>query len=232
MTELEAALNKELSAVLGASHNWLGVIAGVAGRRASEFARTRNGLFEDVVADVTGDIIVQARTGNLLLAVIRAKTKSETDEQLVDNLRHVVMKAAYFRTSDAMKGRYRSVTQFSQIDDELDFRGEIQAPDDFNEDSDSDLSYYTDELEKELELMAVTAIYQHKNKLAKRYRRAKEMVPDRVGGMPMGKLMLKFDIHSKGTMQLHLDDIGKALARVAERLGDPTLIRGTAGVEV
>jgi hypothetical protein len=33
-------------------------------------------------------------------------------------------------------------------------------------------------------------------------------------------------------MQLHLDDIGQALARVAGRLGDPTLVRGTKGIKV
>jgi len=228
MKELEAALNEELSNVLGARHNWMGVIAGVAGRRASEFSRTRNGLLEDVVADVTGDIIIQAKDGKLAAAVIRAKEASNTDDELVENLRHVVMKAAFYRVSDAMKWRYRSATQFSQISEESDFAETVQA----RPEIESDLSHYTELLVNELEVMATAADWKHKYKLAARYRRSKEMVPDRIEGMAFKGLMEKYSVGSKGSMQLHLDDIGQALARVAGRLGDPTLLRGTKGIEV
>lgn len=228
MKELKDALNAEFGRVLGASHDWMGVIAGVVGRRASEFARTKNGLLEDVVTDVSGDIIIQATTGKLHAAVIRAKEASSTDAELVENLRHVIMRAAYFRASDAMKWRYRSRTQFSQIGEENGFGDTVEA----RPEPENDLSSYTDLLVKELEVMAAAAEWQNRHRLAKRYRRAKEMVPDRIDGMAMAGLMEKYDIGSKGTMQLHLDDIGQALARVAGRLGDPTLVRGTKGIEV
>lgn len=240
MKELEAALNEELAKVLGARHNWMGVIAGVAGRRASEFARTKNGLLEDVVTDVTGDIILQAKEGNLAGAVIRAKEASHTDAELVENLRHVVMKATFYRVSDAMKWRYRTSTQFSQISAErfkdlTDFSETVEA----RPETDSDLSYYTDLLMNELEVMATAADWKHHRtgnpsypKQAKRLRKSKEMVPDRVEGMAFKALMEKYGVGSKGGMQQHLDDIGQALARVAGRLGDPTLVRGTKGIEV
>jgi len=235
MKELEAALNEELAKVLGAKHNWMGVIAGVAGRRASEFARTKNGLLEDVVTDVTGDIILQAKEGKLAGAVIRAKEASHTDEELVENLRHVVMKAAFYRVSDAMKWRYRSGTQFSQISAENDFSETVEA----RPETETDLTYYTDLLVNELEVMATAADWKHNRtgnpsypKQAKRLRKSKEMVPDRVEGMALKDLMEKYSVGSKGGMQQHLDDIGQALARVAGRLGDPTLVRGTKGIEV
>jgi hypothetical protein len=235
MKELEAALNEELANVLGARHNWMGVIAGVAGRRASEFARTKNGLLEDVVTDVTGDIILQAKEGKLAGAVIRAKEASHTEAELVENLRHVVMKAAFYRVSDAMKWRYRSGTQFSQISAETDFSETVEA----RPETDTDLTYYTDLLVEELEVMATAADWKHNRtgnpsypKQAKRLRKSKEMVPDRVEGMALKDLMEKYSVGSKGGMQQHLDDIGQALARVAGRLGDPTLVRGTKGIEV
>jgi hypothetical protein len=230
MKELKDALNAEFARVLGASHDWMSVIAGVVGRRASEFARTKNGLLEDVVTDVSGDIIIQATQGRLHAAVIRAKEASSTNDELVNNLRHVIMRAAYFRASDAMKWKYRTRTQFSQIGEENGFGDTVEARPE--PESDLDLSNYTDLLVQELEVMAAAAEWQSKHRLAARYRRAKEMVPDRIDGMAMGGLMEKYDIRSKGTMQLHLNDIGQALARVAGRLGDPTLVRGTKGIEV
>jgi hypothetical protein len=241
MKELEAALNEELAKVLGAKHNWMGVIAGVAGRRASEFSWTKNGLLEDVVADVTGDIILQAKEGKLAGAVIRAKEASHTDAELVENLRHVVMKAAFYRVSDAMKWRYRSGTQFSQINvsNSNSIHGDFADTVEARPETDTDLTYYTDLLVEELEVMATAAEWKHNRtgnpsypKQAKRLRKSKEMVPDRVEGMALKDLMEKYSVGSKGGMQQHLDDIGQALARVAGRLGDPTLVRGTKGIEV
>lgn len=229
---IEDALNAELEQVLGAKHNWMGVIAGVAGRRASKFVQHGNGLLEDVVTDVSGDIIMQAKNGKLALAVIKAKEASHTDAELVENLRHVVMKATFFRVSDAMKWRHeRGSTQFSQMgdgEDTISFAESIEG----RSDTDADLSQYSELLQEELELMATAAEWQKKSRLAARYRRSKAMVQDRIEGSSMGELMEKFDIGSKGTMQLHLDDIGQALARLAGRLGDETLLQGTKGIEV
>jgi len=231
MKELEAALNEELAKVLGARHNWMGVIAGVASSRASEFARTKNGLLEEVVTDVTSDIILQAKEGAFAGAVIRAKEASKTDAELVENLRHVVMKAAFYRVSDAMRFRYGGgVTQFSQK--ENGFAETVQARPDT--DADADLSEYKDLLVKELEVMATAADWQWDHTgnpshlgLAKRLRKSKEMVSDRVDGMVMKDLKAKYG-GSKVLIQDHIDDIRKSLSRVAKRLGDETLIAGVA----
>jgi hypothetical protein len=232
MKRLEAALNEELVKVLGARHNWMGVIAGVAVSRASEFARTKNGLLEDVIADVTGDIILAAKEGSFAGAVIRAKEASHTDAELVDNLRPVVIKAAFYRVSDAMRFRYRSGTQFSQIGGTDGFAETVEARPDT--DSDSDLSEYTELLMNELEVMATTADWQYAKvgnpshfELAKRLRKSKEMVSDRVNGMVFKDLKAKYG-GSNQRMQDHIDDIRKSLSRVAKRLGDTTLIAGVA----
>jgi len=239
MKELEAALNEELAKVLGARHNWMGVIAGVAGSRArtstapGEFARSKYGLLEEVVTDVTSDIILQAKEGAFAGAVIRAKEASKTDAELVENLRHVVMKAAFYRVSDAMRFRYGGgVTQFSQIGEENGFAETVQARPDT--DADADLSEYKDLLVKELEVMATAADWQWDHTgnpshlgLAKRLRKSKEMVSDRVDGMVMKDLKAKYG-GSKVLIQDHIDDIRKSLSRVAKRLGDETLIAGVA----
>lgn len=241
MKELEAALNEELVKVLGARHNWMGLIFRVVAGRSSEFARTNNGLLEDVVTDVTGDIILQAKKGAFAGAVIRAKEASHTDAELVDKLQHVVVKAAFYRVSDAMKWRYGGGIQFSQIGEENGFDETVcQRHVDLqqlkaNPDTDDDLSEYKDLLVNELEVMATAADWHFDHTgnpgfqgQAKRLRKSKEMVSDRVDGFAMKDLMEKYGVGSKAGMQDHLADIRQSLSRVANRLGDRTLIAGVA----
>jgi len=234
MNDLEVALNNELTNVLGAKYNWLGVIAGTVGRRASSFAAHKNGLLEDVVTDVTGDINIQARDGTLSKAVIRAKEASKTEAELVDNLRIVVMKAAYFRASDAMKWRYRSLTQFSQVAGETRYDNFSELiPARSEAESEFGTPDYVKLLIDELELMALAEEWGGKGQFkhnAKRLRFAKEIVRDRVGGMSIRPLCKKYGLKRGSTAAAILHDIEQALVRVARKSKDSTLIRGTRGM--
>lgn len=221
---LEDALNEELSKVLGVNHNWMGVIT------KSIVTRYRwlsgNGLIDDVIADVSGDIIIQAKDGRLSLAVIRAKELSTNDADLLKNLISTVFSATMYRTRDAMKLTYDralKASQFSQMGDgEGDFAEVVEAR---PESSGLELDEYTDLLVEELELMAAVSEWNNHNKMAKRLRLTKLIVVDRVQGMKLKELMEKYKISSKATMQAILDDINTAFGTVAKKVNDPVLLQ-------
>lgn len=226
--KLKDALNEELSNVLGANHNWMNVITVAVGKRASKLFR--NGLMDDVVADVSGDIIIHAKDGKLLEAVIRAKESSANEEELVQKLTATIVSAASYRTRDAMKGKYNRTmraSQFSQMGDgEGDFAETVEAR---PESSGLELDEYTDLLVKELELMASIEEWNvqgkgRRNSLS-RLRLSKEVVVDRVQGMKLRDLMSKYGVTSKDTMNSIFMDINTAFARVAKKLNDPVLLR-------
>jgi hypothetical protein len=51
-------------------------------------------------------------------------------------------------------------------------------------------------------------------------------------GWGFDELMGRHGVKSSSTMSAIMDDIRQAVARIAGRLQDPTLLRGTAGVKV
>lgn len=223
ISPLRAALNEELSMNLGAKYNWMSVIDVVVHNRSN---LSRSGLGEDVVTDVSGDLMLDIRSGKLSRSINHAHNSSKTEDELIDGLRRIVMKAAFFRASDAMKKKYRrGAMQFSQMksdDDDDDFdvadvESDIQASEDVD---------YGQLLIDEFELMAVKAEWNHSGRLAKRYRKIKEIIPDRFDGMTMKDLMKKHGINSKGTFQHMINDIITVFSRVAEKLGDKKLVEG------
>jgi len=219
-------LNDELVAVLGTEFNWTQYIASIAANRASRF--TKSAIMEDIVTDVVGDIIIEAKDGTLAEAVVKAKEASHTPAELLHNVKGVVMQATKFRVRDAVKWKYRQrAVQFSQI--EQDGQRVANIPE---REEGGNLDAYKPLLVNELELMAAQADRQRQTKLARRLRLAATIVPDRVDGWTLVDLKAKYGIKSKSTMNAILDDIGQALARVAGRLQDPTLLYGTAGVAV
>lgn len=228
------SINDELVEVLGADFNWAQYIASIAANRASRF--TKSAIMEDIVTDVTGDIIIEAKDGTLAVAIAKAKEGATTDAELLHNVKGVVMQATKFRVSDAVRWKYRqTVVQFSQIErvDTLAGRnrekqriGSVPAREESSPES------YKPLLVNELGLMAQAAEWKHQTKLVRRLRLAAAIVPDRVDGWTLEDLMEKYGVKSSSTMNAILDDIGIALARVAARLQDPTLLRGVAGVEV
>lgn len=219
------SLNEELTAVLGAEFNWAQYIASIAAHRASRF--TKSAIMEDIVTDVTGDILIQAKDGTLAVAIAKAKEGASTDAELLHNVKGVVMQATKFRVSDAVRWTYRQrATQFSQIEADGNRIAEIPAHEE------ADLEQYKSLLANELELMAQAAEWKKQTKLARRLRLAATIVPDRVDGWTLPELQEKYGVKSSSTMNAILDDIGQALARVAGRLQDPTLLRGTAEVAI
>lgn len=220
-------MNDELVKVLGVEFHWTKYIAAIAANRASAY--TKNALMEDIVADVTADIIMSAKDGRLAVALSKAKEASADETELVKNLKKVVMKAAWYRVSDAVRYRYKQRSiQFSQIGTEesgpLDVAARFEGEEIGQE--------YGVLLAKELELMAQAAEWKKQTKLARRYRLAATVVPGKLEGLTMPELMERHEVKSSSTMQAIFDDIGQALARVAGRLQDATLLRGTAGVQV
>jgi hypothetical protein len=140
------------------------------------------------------------------------------------------MQATKFRVGDAVKWKYRQdVVQFSQLNKLSGGHGYV---DNIPDRLDTDLEAYKPMLIRELGLMAQAAEWKRQTKLARRLRLAATIVPDRVDGWTLHDLMEKYEVKSSSTMNAILDDIGQALARIAGRLQDPTLLAGTAGVEV
>lgn len=230
MNEIKDALNHEFTNVLGTNHDWMGIIAGIVGKRANKFAQAQNALLDDVITDVSGDILIQAKNGGLTNAIIQAKSSSKTNEELVNNLRHVVMKAAWYRASNVMRKdheKYHKVIRFSQMnaDQDADYAQTIVAPTIQNE-SESEYQDYVQMLQNELELMAIAHEQQNHNRLAKRCRLAKKVVVDRANGLKINELMDIHNVPSKATMQAILDDIKLALERVAELSNNDTLLYG------
>ena len=226
--KLVDVLNEELSKVLGANHNWMEVITRAVNSKASRFSN--NGIIDDVITDVSGDIILQAKDGKLSIAVIRAKQSSTTEDELLLKLKAMLSSAAMFRTRDAMKSTYNRplrASQFSQMgDDEGDFAETVEAT---PESSGIELDDYINLLVNQLELMASIEEWKvgqrgGRNSVA-RLRLSKEVVVDRVNGMKLKALMSKYGITTKATMNAILEDINTAFAAVAKKLNDPVLLR-------
>jgi hypothetical protein len=231
MNSIENALNQEFANVLGTNHDWMKIIAGTVSRRANKFAQTQNALLEDVITDVSGDILIQAKSGGLAEAIIQAKNNSKDNDELVENLRHVVMKAAFYRASNVMRGeheKYQKVIRFSQMNNEdADYSQTIQAPTlENDEENQNQYQDYVDLIVDELELMAQAHQRKNKNRLAKRFRLAQEVARNRAKGMNINQLMTIHNVPSKSTMQAILDDIAHALANVAKQSNNNTLLYG------
>jgi len=230
------SLNDELTAVLGADFNWTKYIANIAASRASRF--TKSAIMEDIVTDVTGDILIQAKDGALAVAIAKAKEGAKTDDELLNNVKGVVMQATKFRVSDAVRWTYRQrAIQFSQLDPGGTRKGDSGQTFDGNSlavaaKDETDLESYKSLLVNELGLMAQAAEWKRQTKLARRLRLAATIVPDRIDGFTLAELQEKYGVKSSATVQAILDDIGQALARIAGRLQDPTLLRGTAEVAI
>lgn len=219
---MKNALNKELSKVLGVDHDWMGVITKAVNNRYRWLSK--NAWIDDVVTDVSGDIIIEAQSGGLLNAVIRAKQSSKNDAELLKNITSTVQSATMYRARDAMKLRYDrnlKASQFSQMGDEVNFSDTIEA----TPDSSLDLDDYIKLLVDELELMATASEWMGKNRMATRLRLTKEIVVDRVYGMKLKELMTKYGISSKATMSSILDDINTAFGRVAQKANEPILLQ-------
>jgi hypothetical protein len=223
MNTIEIELNKELSKVLGADSNWLRLIE----RAAIKRMKIQGGAFDDVVANVSGDIILKAKDGKLAEAVIRAKDSSENEEELVSNLSHVVKKAAYFRVSDIMKNNEK--TPSSRDLEEAEY---VVKKNRSTESENLQLEEYKELILNELEVMATSFEWRNNSVRAKRLRLAKKVVLDRLDGYALGDLMKRHNVSSKATMQAILDDIGQAVARIAIRLDDEVLIKGTSKIKL
>lgn len=228
---MKSALNAELSSVFGADYDWLQVITSVVNRRVN------SGLVDDVLTDVTGDIILEGKdkTGALATSIIRIKDGSKSEAELLQNLQRTVRAVAYYRTSMVVRHRYQhNAIQFSQFDTDSkgQFSDTIQSR---FESEELESEKYAKLLMDELELMATAEEWKNRPNsaaLAKRYRLAKEMVPDRIAGKTLKYLMPTYGITSKSQFHVVLNDIQTALSRVAKRIGNVRLMQGTAGVEV
>jgi len=215
-------MNDELVKVLGADFDWASFIKTAAMKRASGYHQA---ILDDIVADVTADIILAVKDGKLAVAISKARDASKDETELLKNLKGVVWQAAKYRVGDAVKWKYRKrAIQFSNIEGEFS----IQA----RSDNSNEVDEYKPLLVNELNFMASTAARHGKDKLAKRLRLAAQVVPDRIDGLVLGQLMERHGVVSSSRMQAILDDIGQALAHVAGRLNDPTLLHGTSHVLV
>lgn len=124
-------------------------IASIAAHRASKF--TKSGIMDDIVTDVTGDILIAAKDGTLAVALAKAK-EAETPAEVLHNVKGVVMQATKFRVSDAVRWTYRTkAVQFSQIKQGDRRIASVQANDE------SALEQYKSLIVNELGLMAQAA---------------------------------------------------------------------------
>lgn len=221
-------LNQTLTAVLGVEYDWQHYIASITQHAASQF--TKSAIFDDILTDVTADLYFAAKDGKLTVALVKAKDEAKDDAELLSNVKGVVMQATKFRASDARR-KYQKrmgVVQFSQLEKVEETVAQREQ---------TDASEYEALLVRELDLMAQSAEWTKKPwkswaKLAKRYRLAATIVPDRLQGWGFDDLMKRHNVKSSSTMAAIMDDIELALARVAGKLQDPTLLKGTAGVKV
>jgi hypothetical protein len=201
-------LNGELVNVLGVVYDWDKYIARIlAGTTARGF--TKNALMEDIVVDVTGDIIMEAKDGGLAAAIAKAHEASKTDAERLRNVQGVVMQATKFRGSNAVRYRYRSKMPNMAEGVDVAARPETETLDD-----------YEGLIIKELEKMAANA----EPRLARRYLLSAKMVPAKLAGAGFGELKAAFGVKGKATMAAHIDDIQQAFVRVAARQGDETLL--------
>lgn len=223
-------LDRELAKVLGAEFNWGQYIRSIAVHQAKQFGKSA--ILDDIVTDVVTDLFIAAKDGKLAVALVKAK--GDTEDATLNNVKGVVMQAAKFRVSDARRKWDRwlnRTTQFSQIvtrDGADNGAGDVAA----HSDTTGEYEAYKPLLANELELMAVRAEGRKETKLARRLRLAAQIVPGKLDGKTISELQAEFGVKSTATMQAIFDDIGQATARVAGRLQDPTLLAGTAAVEV
>ena len=223
---MKELLNAELSNVLGAKHDWMGLITGVASRRANLLVRS--GMIDDVVTDVSSDIIVDARDGTLSEYIVNVKTASKTEAEFVENLRHVMMKVVFYRVSDIMRKRSRASQPFSQINNNEDGDFAQTIVDQHTEADDDGNLDFEQLIIDELELMAIGSEWRGHYRRAAKLRRVKLIVHDRIAGMTLRALMKKHKIGSIPTIHSMIQDIGPAIANVGKRLDNNLLIRGTA----
>ena len=221
------AMNDLLTGVLGGvEYNWEKHIHRVVASNMPRLARS--GRLQDVITDVTSDFVLASQDGSLKETIIKAKENSEDDVQLLDNMKKVLNRGIWYRTSTAIRsGKRKKVASFSEVD-QGDTDEEIaNSLMDHRIDSDKEYLAYGDELVKELEVMATAAEWKNNHRLAKRLRLAKEMVHSRLEGKTFGELQVQFSVKGTATMKAILDDMGQALARIAARTGDSTLLNGT-----
>lgn len=226
-------LNRELANVLGVDFDWQRYITVVTFGSATKFAR--NGVFDDIVTDVVSDLYLAAKDGKLAGALVKAKKKSNTPDELLHNVKGVVHQATKFRASDARRKwtKHFATSQFSQLEKEV-----TAMVDSVPDRTQTDASEYVPLIVNELELMSQRVkgkrglAPEQATKIAKRLRLAAAIVPDKLEGWGFDALMERHGVKSSSTMTTIMDDIGQAVARVAGRLQDPTLLKGTAGVLV
>lgn len=218
MNTIEIELNKELSKVLGADSNWLRLIESAASKRM----RIQGGAFDDIVTNVSGDIIIKAKNGKFAEAIIRAKEASGNEEELVSNLSRVIKKATYFRVSDILRNNEKN-----PVNQDLEVAEYVVNKSRSTESDNLQFEEYKELILNELEVMATSFEWRNNSVRAKRLRLAKEVVLDRFNGYAMGDLMKKYNVASKATMQAILDDIRRAVSCIAIRLNDEVLIKGT-----
>ena len=232
-----SAMNDLLVATMGgAAQDYEGIIASMV---VSRMGLVRNSAkFEEVVADVTSDLVVSSQTGGFATSIAKAKENSSTPEELVKNMKSVFMSGVWYRIQTAIRNKKKRIATFSDLEDSIpqDNRKnesvfEVLTIDKKRGNEQHEYLSYGDMIVEELEVMAVAAEWINKNRLARRYRLAKEMVPGRLSGKSMLELKDEFSVKSRATMQDIFHDMQRAMSSVAKKTQNDILLRGTASVE-
>lgn len=232
-----SAMNDLLVATMGgAVQDYEGIIASMV---VSRMGLVRNSAkFEEVVADVTSDLVISSQTGGFATSIAKAKENSTTPEELVKNMKSVFMSGVWYRIQTAIRNKKKRITTFSDLEDSVpqDNRKnesvfEVLTIDKKRGNEHHEYLSYGDMIVEELEVMATAAEWINKNRLARRYRLAKEMVPGRLAGKSMLELKDEFSVKSRATMQDIFHDMQRAMSSVAKKTQNDILLRGTASVE-
>lgn len=234
-----SSTNDLLTATMGgAAQDYEGIIANMVSRHMG--LNRQSAKFDDVVTDITSDLVIAAQEGGLQLAIAKAKANSSDDETLAKNMKSVFMTGVWYRIQTAIRNKKRKTITFSEIEaiaksdsakesDKLLF--DVLAVDKKRGNEEHEYRSYGQMIMDELETMALASEWGNKTRLAKRYRLAKQMVPGKLAGKTMTELRDEFAVKSLATMQAIFDDMAKATAWVASKTQNEILLFGTASVE-
>ncbi len=121
-------VNDELVKVFGVKTNWSHIISSCIAKRASR--EVKKGYFDDLFVDVTSDLIMKSQSGGFAIAISKAKANSSTNQELLKNIKNVVVCAVYYRISNVLKKHKSIGVPFSQISvQNLDFEAKSKNND-------------------------------------------------------------------------------------------------------
>lgn len=216
---LRSAWNDQFIALFGVESDWVTFIRGVVFRTAASLG-PQSGLFDDLFNEVMEQLVIDVDKYRSYIEQVHATASDATS--LLNGVKAVVGRVASFRASIVRRSyirQYKTVQQFSQTEMSEPALAVIGNP---------YASAYDTKLANELESMAKEAERKPNVRLAKRYRRAADMVKSRVEGYTFDELKDSFDVKSKSTMAQMLDDMKQALARVVAKSDDPELLQSYA----